>query len=74
VSDQTVITDRWRTPVIAQRRKDGGIVLRGYFTNIIALSDTELERIFSFAHDQGVPQRYVMAPESPERQDHTRAG
>ena len=62
MTDQTVITDRWRSTVIAQRRKDGGIVLRGHFTNIIALSDTELERLFGFINDLGVLQRFAMEP------------
>jgi hypothetical protein len=66
MSDSVTISDRWRTPVIAQGRKDGGIGLRGHFTNLLALSDSELERLFSFARDLGVLRRFSMAAKSPQ--------
>jgi hypothetical protein len=66
VTDKTTISDRWRTPIVAEKRQDGGIAIRGYFRGIVALSPAELDRLFSFAHDLGVLRRFPMAPECPQ--------
>jgi hypothetical protein len=66
MTDRTTISDRWRTPIIAEKREDGGIAIRGHFHGIVALSPAELQRLFNYAHDLGVLQRFPMAPKSPQ--------
>jgi hypothetical protein len=69
MAEAILVSDRFRSPVTAEKRENGGIVLWGP-RSMIVLSRTELQRVFDFAFDQprlGELQRYpVMAPESPE--------
>jgi hypothetical protein len=51
-SDSLIFSDRFRSPVTAQRRESGGVVLRSH-KSWIALSDSELERLFSFVRGLG---------------------
>lgn len=49
MGDSVVITDRYRVPVVAQKRTDTekGIVLRGQFHHVLILSESELDRLVS---------------------------
>jgi hypothetical protein len=62
--DSTIISDPLRVPITVQKRTDGGVVLRGHRDNII-LSETELDRLFAFARDKAVLQRFPIAPKTP---------
>ena len=66
-----VISDRWRTPVTAQRQRDGGVVIRSGRSGLLILSPAELERLFSYANDLGVLKRFPMAPKGPQGDETT---
>jgi hypothetical protein len=62
--DSIVISDRWRTPIIASRQDGGGIVLRSPGRHAMTiLSADELQRLFDFAHTPqlGRVERFPMA-------------
>jgi hypothetical protein len=65
LTDTAIISDPYRQPITVQRHRDGGVVVRCP-RSVLLLSEAELSRLFDFAHDLGVLQRYVMAPESPQ--------
>lgn len=54
-ADAQVISDRFRTSVVAQRRIEGGVVIRGPRSYIV-LSDAEFKRLREFV-EPGI-QRY----------------
>jgi len=67
MSDTAVISDPYRQPITVQRHREGGVVLRGSRPGcILLLSEAELDRLWSFAHDLGVLRRFPMAPKSPQ--------
>jgi hypothetical protein len=72
--DSMVISDRWRTPITAQPQRDGGIALRSGRSGLLILSPAELQRLFKFANDLGVLQRFPMAPKGPHTDDLTPSG
>ena len=58
--ESLIITDRYRTPVVAEQRTDGGVV-RAAPANFIALNRAELDRLVSFVRDEprlGTLQRF----------------
>jgi len=52
-----VISDRYRVPVVAQRRTEGGVVLRRGAHKLV-LSNTELDRLVKFARTDARLQIY----------------
>jgi hypothetical protein len=63
-----VISDPYRTPITAQRHRDGGVVLRGP-RSLLLLSDAELDRLVAFARDEPPRariQRYAVQPEATQ--------
>jgi hypothetical protein len=67
--DSRVISDRWRTPIVAHRQHDGGVALRSGGSGLLILSPAELERLFSYANDLGVLRRFSMAPKTATESD-----
>jgi hypothetical protein len=68
--DSRVISDRWREPIVAQKKTDG-IVLRTSKAWLL-LSGAELDRLFAFLRDKPTIQRYpVQASESPQSDEMT---
>ncbi len=63
MNDSITISDRWRSPIVAQKRADG-IVLRTSAAWLI-LSSAELDRLFAFATNRPHIQRYPVAPKQP---------
>lgn len=66
-SDSLIISDPYRSPITAQKRQDGGVVLRGSRSMMI-LSEAELDRVVEFVRDEprlGQLQRYTMTPQRP---------
>ena len=63
VSDSLVISDRYRTPIVAQRHFDDprGVVLRTHKSWLV-LSGAEFDRLVGFVRNEATLQRYVMAP------------
>jgi hypothetical protein len=62
-----MVSDRYHSPVTAEKREAGGVVLRSA-RSWIALSAAELDRVVTFARNEPHIQRYVApkgAPESP---------
>lgn len=45
--DAAVISDRYRIPIVAQKRPEGGVTIRGP-RSYIALSDREFRRLREF--------------------------
>ncbi len=64
MNDSITISDRWRSPIVAQKRADG-IVLRTSAAWLL-LSSAELDRLFAFVRNEPHIQHYAMAPESPQ--------
>jgi hypothetical protein len=62
--DSIVISDRYRSPIVAQNRNDsgGGIVLRPSRGWPIIMPDAELDRLFAFAPDKAHIQRFQVGP------------
>jgi hypothetical protein len=62
-----VVSERYRTPATAQRRENGGVLLRqGH--RYVALDATEFQLVVDFVRDEpplGKLQRYAIAPELP---------
>jgi hypothetical protein len=65
VTDPVIISDPLRVPITAERRIDGGVVVRGQFRSILALSQTELTRLAKFARNKPTLQRSPTAPKTP---------
>jgi hypothetical protein len=61
VTDALIISDPLKIPLTAQKQSDGGVILRGH-KSVLILSQSELDRLFAFAHNRAVIQRYPMAP------------
>ncbi|OBB86060.1 hypothetical protein A5781_06115 [Mycobacterium sp. 852002-30065_SCH5024008] len=51
--DSIIVTDRYRTPITAEKRDRGGVVLRGP-RSWIALSAVEFERLVEFVRSCGM--------------------
>jgi hypothetical protein len=49
--DTAVISDPLRTPITAQKRETGGVVIRSA-RSFIALSDSEISRLIEFVSPQ----------------------
>jgi hypothetical protein len=64
VSDSIIVSDRYRTPVVAQKRAKGGIILRSA-RSWIALNEDELDRVVAFARNEARLQCFPVAPKSP---------
>ena len=67
-TDATIISDRYRQPLIAQRKRGGdGIILRNAKPAIF-LSNAELDRLFGYVNGLGILQNYApkTGPESPQ--------
>lgn len=65
--DSLIVSDPHRTPITAQKRQDGGVVLRGTRCMLI-LSEAELDRVIDFVRDEprlGQLQRFTMPPPPP---------
>lgn len=61
--DTLVISDRWRVPMTAQRRDDGGIVIRTPGKGTLLLSQSELVRLMEFVRPQlGQLYRFPASP------------
>jgi hypothetical protein len=58
------ISDPLKIPITAQKQSDGSVILRGHKA-VIILSQAELDRLFAFARNRAVIQRYP-APQRPE--------
>jgi hypothetical protein len=52
--------DRLRTPITAQKRDQGGVVLRGR-RNFIALSESEFDRLTAFVRNEAKLQRHPIS-------------
>lgn len=68
MTDEMVISDRYRSPITARRRTDelGGVVLRDH-RHALFLSESELDRLVAFVRDEPSKarlQRYTMAPKT----------
>jgi hypothetical protein len=74
VSDSIIVSDRYRTPVTAEKRDNGGVVLRSA-RSWIALNAEELNRVVTFARNEATLRCYPVAsktaPESPEAREHS---
>lgn len=57
MSESIVVSERFRSPVIAEKRDGGGVVLRSA-RHWIALSPEELDRVVAFAGNRAHIQRY----------------
>jgi hypothetical protein len=67
VTDPVIISDPLRVPITAERRNGSGVVLRGHFRGMLALSQSECERLASFITGKAHIRRYpVEAPESTQ--------
>jgi hypothetical protein len=77
MAESILVSDRFRSPVTAEKRDNGGIVLWGP-RSMIVLGRSELERLFDFAFDRprlGTLQRYpVGGTESPVSDETAAAG
>ena len=62
MTDPVIVSDPLRIPITAERRIDGGVVLRGRFRSVMALSKSELDRLIAFARGEATLQRFPMAP------------
>jgi hypothetical protein len=51
--DSVVISDAYRTPIVAQKRTDadGGVAIRGP-KSVLILSDSELDRLVAFVRGE----------------------
>ena len=71
--DAIVVGSRFRTPTTAQRRDNGGVLLRqGH--RFVALDATEFQAVVDFVHDEpelGKLQRFPAAPKGPHADDPT---
>lgn len=63
-----VISDPFRVPITAESREDGGVVLRGHFRSVLALSSAELQRLQDFADSPrlGKLQRFPCRPDTAD--------
>jgi hypothetical protein len=52
MTETLVISDRWRVPMTAQRREDGGIVIRTPGKDTLLLSQSELVRLMELVQPQ----------------------
>jgi hypothetical protein len=59
--DSAIISDRLRTPITAQKRDQGGAVLRRHH-NFIALSESEFDRLTAFVRNEAKLQRHAISP------------
>jgi hypothetical protein len=77
VSDSIIVSDRYRTPVTAEKREAGGVVLRAA-RSWIALNEAELDRVVAFARNEARLQCFPAAPksrpESPQANELTLPG
>lgn len=65
MTDSLIISDRWRIPVTAQLREDGGVVIRTPGKDTMLLSQTELARLMQFVSPQlGRLERFPIQPPS----------
>ncbi|MGV0050113.1 hypothetical protein ACRU43_12875 [Mycobacterium colombiense] len=62
MTNAVIISDPLRVPITAERRADGGVVVRGHFRGVLALSDGEINRLTSFALNKAHIQRYTANP------------
>jgi hypothetical protein len=65
VSDSAIISDPYRSPIVAQKRtdSDGGVAIRGPRSGVLILSEPEVDRLVAFARDESRRarlQRYPM--------------
>lgn len=63
MTDSIIVTDRYRTPIVAEKRDQGGVVLRGP-RSWLALSANEFDRLVTFVRNEPTIQRYVMTPQT----------
>lgn len=73
MADSLVVSDRYRVPIVAERHHDssGGVILRRGNAFII-LSESELDRLVSFARDEPAKvrvQRFPVVLKSPQTDD-----
>lgn len=71
--DSTITSDPLRVPITAQKKAQGGVILRG-LKSILLLSQAELDRLVAFIRDEPLKarlQRYVIAPRPPQKRPTT---
>ena len=49
--DAVIVTEEYRSPITAQRRQDGSVVVRAA-RSLIVMSPTEIGRLAAFAEDR----------------------
>jgi hypothetical protein len=55
MGDAVKISDALRVPITAERRTNGGVALRGHFRGVLALSESELDRLIGFVRSDDTP-------------------